>query len=71
MEKIFLNVRKEFCEECSLALRRFMGHMEGVGSIEIEKGRIALEFDSKKISEEKLSKITRESIEKLGYKLEE
>ena len=57
MEKIFLNVRKEFCEECSLALRRFVGKMEGVESIEVEKGKIALEFDSKKITGEKLSRI--------------
>ncbi|KAF0145706.1 MAG: hypothetical protein FD156_681 [Nitrospirae bacterium] len=30
MEKISFNVGKTFCEECSLALRRFIGHMEGV-----------------------------------------
>lgn len=69
-EKIYLNVQKEFCTECSLALRRFVGKMEGVGSIEVEKGRIAVEFDSEKITAEKLSRITRESVEKLGYKAE-
>ena len=71
MEKLFFNVRKEFCEECSLALRRFVGKMDGVETIDIEKGKIAVEFDSNKISEEKLSRITADSIEKLGYKLEE
>ena len=70
MEKIFFNVKKEFCMECSLALRHFVGKMEGVESVEMENGKIALEFDSNKISEEKLFRITMDSIEKLGYKAE-
>ncbi len=71
MEKMSFNVGKTFCEECSLALRRFIGHMEGVESIDVEEGKIAVAFDRKKITEEDLSRITRDSIEKLGYKLEE
>ncbi|MDA8174581.1 MAG: heavy-metal-associated domain-containing protein [Nitrospiraceae bacterium] len=70
MEKIFFDVKKEFCQECSMALRRFVGKMEGVESVDIENGKIALEFDSRKITPEELSRITRESIEKLGYKTE-
>ena len=69
MEKISLNVGKEFCEECSLALRRFIGNMEGVESIDVEEGEIAVVFDDTRVNEEELSRITRESIEKLGYKL--
>lgn len=38
MKKIFLNVQKEFCEECSLALRRFISKMPGVESIDVESG---------------------------------
>ena len=71
MEKISFNVGKNFCEECSLALRRFIGHVEGVESIDVEEGRIAVVFDGKKITEKDLSRITRDSIEKLGYKPEE
>lgn len=71
MEKLTLNVEKIFCEECSLALRRFIGHMEGVESIDVEEGKVAVVFDGEKINGEDLSRITRESIEKLGYKLEE
>ncbi|TAL21785.1 MAG: copper chaperone [Nitrospirae bacterium] len=69
MEKIFLNVGKTFCEECSLALRRFVGRMEGVESIDVEEGKIAIAFDDSKITKEALLKITGDSIEKLGYKL--
>ena len=70
MEKLTLNVEKNFCEECSLALRRFIGHMEGVESIDVEEGKIAVVFDQKKTTKEELDRITKDSIEKLGYKLE-
>lgn len=70
MEKISFNVAKEFCDECSLALRRFIGHMEGVESIGVETGKIAISFDDSKISEEKLKKLTVDSMEKLGYKID-
>ena len=71
MEKLALNVEKNFCEECSLALRRFIGHMDGVESIDVEDGKIAVVFDQKKTTKEELDRITKDSIEKLGYKLEE
>ena len=70
MEKLKLNVEKNFCEECSLALRRFIGHMDGVESIDVEEGKIAVVFDEAKITEEELLRITRDNIEKLGYKIE-
>lgn len=68
MEKISFDVGKELCDECSLALRRFIGHMEGVESIDVEEGKVAVLFDGGKISLEELSRITKDSIEKLGYK---
>jgi copper chaperone CopZ len=71
MKKVSLNVRKEFCEECSLALRRFIGKIDGVNSIDTESGRIVIDFDDSKLSEEYIMKISRESIEKLGYELNE
>ncbi len=69
MKTVALNVQKEFCEECSLALRRFIGHMDGVSSIDVEKGKIVIDFDDGRITEEDILKISRESIEKLGYKM--
>jgi copper chaperone CopZ len=67
MKSIAIDVQKEFCDECSLALRRFVGHMDGVNSIDVEKGKIVVNFDDGRITEEDILKITRESIEKLGY----
>lgn len=70
MKKLSFEVEKTFCEECSLALRRFIGGMDEVESIHVEEGKIAVLFDEDKITEESLARLTRESIEKLGYKLE-
>jgi copper chaperone CopZ len=71
VKSVSLNVQKEFCEECSLALRRFIGHMDGVNSIDVEQGKIVIQFDAGKVTEGDLLKITKESIEKLGYKMNE
>lgn len=71
MEKVTVKVEKSFCEECSLALRRFIGNMEGVESIDIEDGKIAIAFDESKVPAEALLTIAKDNIEKLGYKLVE
>lgn len=69
MSKVSLNVQKQFCEECSLALRRFIGGMEGVDSIAVQNGKIEIDYDSSKITEDTLKKLSKDSLEKLGYKL--
>ena len=69
MKKAYLNVQKEFCDECSLALMHFIGKIKGVDSITSENGKVALTFDESEITEEFLLKLTRENIEKLGYKI--
>ncbi len=71
MKKISLNVQKEFCDECSLALRRFIGKMDGVNSIDTENDKIVIDFDDSKVTEQYLLKISRESLEKLGYRLDD
>lgn len=71
MKSISLGVDKSLCAECGLALRRFVGGMNGVESIDVERGKIIVRFDEMKIPEENITKITRDSVEKLGYKLEE
>jgi copper chaperone CopZ len=69
MKRLLVNVQKEFCEECSLALRRFIGKMEGVKEITTENGMIEIKFDDSLINKDRLLQITKESIKKLGYKL--
>ena len=45
--------------------------MDGVASVDVENGMIAIRFDETAINEEMLSKITKDSIDKLGYQVEE
>ncbi|RPI35328.1 MAG: hypothetical protein EHM54_08490 [Nitrospiraceae bacterium] len=69
MKKILIPVQKEFCAECSLALTRFMQNLEGIESVESEEGMVSITFDEAMIEEERVQKIARENIEKLGYRV--
>lgn len=69
MEKRLFKIEDRFCDECALALRRFIGHLEGVESIDVENRLIAVSFNPAKMPKEKLDRITKDSLEKLGYKL--
>ena len=69
MEKRLFIVEERFCEECTLALRRFLGHEDGVESIDVENKMIAVVFDSAKMPAERLDEIAKDSLEKLGHKL--
>jgi copper chaperone CopZ len=71
MKVALFNVDTTLCAECSLALRRFIGGMDGVESIDVERGGIAVRFDEAEIDEDKLRKIATNSIERLGYRVEE
>jgi len=71
MKKVSLRVGKEFCDECSLAIRRFVGKMNGIDSVDVEEGKIVINFDDSKVAETDVLRISRESIEKLGYKINE
>ena len=71
MKTALFKVEASLCAECSLALRRFIGGMDGVESIDVEQGKIAVKFDENELDEEKLSKITKDSIERLGYRVED
>ena len=71
MGKAYFKVQKQFCGECSLALRRFIGGLDGVAAVNVENGAVAVDFDERKITEERVQRLTRDSIEKLGYRVEE
>jgi len=69
MGKKLFKVEDQFCDECALALRRFIGHEEGVESVDVENKMIAVVFNSAKMPEERLDRLTKDSLEKLGHKL--
>ncbi|MBS1126703.1 MAG: hypothetical protein H6Q93_692 [Nitrospirae bacterium] len=69
MKKILIQVQKEFCAECSLAIMRFMQNMEGIESVTAEDGWVSIAFDESRVTEERVEQIARENIEKLGYRV--
>jgi copper chaperone CopZ len=71
MKVAFFNVTNNLCGECSLALRRFIGGIDGVASIDVEQEKIAVRFDEKIVDQDRISSIVKDSIEKLGYRIDE
>jgi len=71
MTKAYFEVQKQFCGECSLALRRVYRRMDGIIAVEVENGDVAVDFDEREIPEEQVQKLTRDSIEKLGHRVED
>jgi hypothetical protein len=69
MEKRLFKVEERFCDECAQALRRFIGHLEGVESIDVENRMIAVSFNPARMPKKRLDEITKESLKKLGFKL--
>ncbi len=63
----FLIDEMNICVECEIALRKFIGGLDGVVSIEDLPGRIIISFDESKIDREFLTKVAKDSIRKLGY----
>jgi copper chaperone CopZ len=69
VKSMCIRVQKEFCEECALAIRRFIGGLEGVESIETAEGLISIAYDDKMVDSERLFSAVCENVEKLGYKI--
>ena len=69
MNMALFSVDRGICAECSLALRRFVGGLDGVESSEARDGRIAVRFVDTAIGEETVSRIAKDSIEKPGYRV--
>jgi copper chaperone CopZ len=59
-----------YCHDCVIALKKFIGSLEGIHSIEmIGTDRVVISYDSSLISEERLKEIVADSVEKLGFKI--
>ncbi len=69
VEKLLLKVEDRFCDDCALALRRFIGSEEGIESVEVENRMIAVVFDPAKIDGKRVGMLATDSLEKLGHKL--
>jgi hypothetical protein len=45
--------------------------MDGVDGVDAENGKIVIDFDETRFPEEDLRRLAKDSIERLGYKLED
>jgi copper chaperone CopZ len=71
MKTASFKVGKLMCAECSMALRRFIGGLDGVDSVEPGEETIDVRFDETKIAEDELRRIAKDSVEKLGYRIQD
>jgi copper chaperone CopZ len=71
MSKVILKVQNQFCGECSSALRRFIGGVDGVNAVTVERGMVAVDYDESKTKDLDIRQVAKDSIERLGYRVEE
>ncbi len=69
MKTLCVRVQDDFCEECALYLRRFIGGLEGIESIDATDGNISIVYDDKIVDGGQLFAAACENVEKLGYKI--
>jgi copper chaperone CopZ len=69
MDKLSFNVGTIFCYDCVMALRKFLGSMKGVASVEVEEGKVSVQFDPSVTDEEIVSRLVKDNVERLGYKI--
>ncbi len=69
MESLRFNVGGMYCYECSMALRRFLCSIKGVVSVDVENEEVVITYQPEEIDSDEVERITRESIEKLGYRV--
>jgi hypothetical protein len=53
-----------------MALRRFIGGMDGVSDVAVEGEMVPVDFDEQKIAEESIRKIAIDSIERRGFRID-
>jgi copper chaperone CopZ len=72
MANISFKAGNIYCYDCVLALKKFIGSLDGIQSIEMtEEDRFDISFDPSSIEEGKLRQIVKDSTEKLGFKIME
>ena len=59
------------CYDCVIALKKFIGSLDGVESIEMDgEYKVDISYDASSISKDKLTRLVGESVDKLGFKVE-
>ena len=69
MTSMHVKVDQVLCEESCSALRNFLGGLEGVKSIDVDRADIGIRYDERTIPDEQVFAMTRSTVEMLGYHL--
>lgn len=71
MKTVLYKIAQGRCLECSIALKRFIGGIKGVESVDVGHESVSVRFDEANANEDSIRKLTRDSIERLGFRIEE
>ena len=71
MNTITFRVIKTFCGDCMMGLRRFIQGLDGVASVEIVGQVMTIMFDASVMKGKTLQEIAINSLERIGYSIEE
>ncbi len=71
MASVNLRVENMFCYECVKAVRKFIGSMEGVLSVDVVNGNIKIDFDEEVLNEDRIRKLVSDTVQRLGYRISE
>ena len=70
MAHISFKVGSIYCYDCVMALKKFIGSLDGIHSIEMEgEDRVDISYDPSVLSEDKLRELVTDSVDKLGFKI--
>lgn len=70
LETVSFRIGQIYCYDCVRALRKFVGSMKGVDRLEVQGGTVMVYYDPDLVARQFVERVTRESIEKLGYRIE-
>ena len=71
MKVVTFRVDRTFCGDCLFGLKRFIQGIDGVASVDIAAQAISIAFDETVMKEDTLKKVARDSMERIGYRVEE
>jgi hypothetical protein len=69
MQDLHIRVGREVSAENSALLTSFLGGVEGVAAVQVERDNIRIRFDDRMLPHEQLLAMARSSVELLGYHL--
>lgn len=71
MDKVSFNIGAIYCIDCVVAIRKFVGTMDGIEGVDADEGKMTVSFDPALIQKGEVIRIMIDAGEKVGYKITE